>query len=149
MTTFSNVFSCISVYQPSLNQIQQMLATVYKHIKAETNGRHLADNISKCIFLNENVWIPIKISLKFVPKGRISNIPALVQTMAWRRPGVKPLSEPMMVSLPTHICVTRPLWVNDWSLPRQQYVGCDKNWPYVGTTLPTLAHLQCCLSEQI
>ena len=31
--------------------------------------------------------------------------------MAWRRPGDKPLFEPMMVSLPTHICVTRPQWV--------------------------------------
>ena len=58
-----------------------------------------------------NVWIPIKISLKFVPKGRINNIPILVQVMAWRRPGDKPLSEPMMVRLPTHICVTRPQWV--------------------------------------
>ena len=72
------------------------------------NGRHFADDIFKCIFLNENVWIPIKISLKFVPKGTINNIPALVQTMGWRRPGDKPLSEPIMVSLPTHICVTRP-----------------------------------------
>ena len=41
------------------------------------------------------------------------NIPALVQIMAWRRPGDKPLSEPMMVSLLTHICVTRPQWVKD------------------------------------
>ena len=32
--------------------------------------------------------------------------------MAWRRPGDKPLSEPMMVRLSTHICVTRPQWVN-------------------------------------
>ena len=31
--------------------------------------------------------------------------------MAWRRPGDKPLSEPMMVSLLTHLCVTRPQWV--------------------------------------
>ena len=30
------------------------------------------------ILLNENVWIPIEISLKFVPKGPIDNIPALV-----------------------------------------------------------------------
>ena len=50
--------------------------------------------------------------LKFVPKGPINNIPAMVQIMAWRRPGDKPLSEPMMVSLPTHICVSRPQWVN-------------------------------------
>ena len=40
--------------------------------------------------------------------GPINNIPAFVKIMAWRRPGDKPLSEPMMVILPTHICVTRP-----------------------------------------
>ena len=50
------------------------------------------DNIFKCIFLNENVWIPIQVSLKFIPKGIINILPALVQTMAWRRPGGKPLS---------------------------------------------------------
>ena len=65
-----------------------------------------------CILLNEHVWITIKNSLKFVPEGPINNIPALVQIMAWRRPGDKPLSEPMLVSLPTHICVTRLQWVN-------------------------------------
>ena len=75
------------------------------------NGRHFADDIFKCIFLNENVWIYIKISLNFVPKGRIDNILALVPIMAWRRRGDKPLSEPMVVSLLTHICVTRPQWV--------------------------------------
>ena len=54
----------------------------------------------------------MKISLKFVPKGPINNMPTLFPIMAWHRPGVKPLSEPMMVSLLTHICVTRPQWVN-------------------------------------
>ena len=38
-------------------------------------------------------------SLKFFPKGPINNIPALVQIMAWRWPGDKPLSEPMMVKI--------------------------------------------------
>ena len=80
-------------------------------IEAETNGRHFADDIFKCICLNENVWNPIKISLKFVPMGPINNIPAMVQIMAWRRPGDKPLSEPMVVSLSTHIYVARPQWV--------------------------------------
>ena len=46
----------------------------------------------------------------------MNSIPALVQIMAWRRPGDKPLSEPMMVRLPTHICVTRPQWVNSLRL---------------------------------
>ena len=76
------------------------------------NGRHFADDIFKRIFVNENVWILIWISLKFVPKGPINNIPALVQIMVWCRAGDKPLSEQMIVSLPTHICVTRPQWVN-------------------------------------
>ena len=80
-------------------------------LRPRQNGRHLPDDIFKCIFFNENVWISLKISLKFVPKVPINNIPALVLIMAWRRPGDKPLSEPMMVSLPTHVCVTRPQWV--------------------------------------
>ena len=44
--------------------------------------RHFAVDVFKCNFLNENVWIPIKISLKVVPKGPINNIPALVKIMA-------------------------------------------------------------------
>ena len=47
-------------------------------LRPRQNGRHFADAILKCIFLNENVWIPIEISLKFVPKIPIDNIPALV-----------------------------------------------------------------------
>ena len=61
------------------------------------NGRQFPDNIIKYILLNENISILIKISLKFISKGPINNIPALVQIMAWRRPGDKPLSKPMMV----------------------------------------------------
>ena len=84
----------------------------FNTLKPRQHGRHFPDDIFKCIFLNEHVKISIKISLKFVPKGPINIIPALVQIMARRRPGDKPLSEPMMVSLLTHICVTRPQWVN-------------------------------------
>ena len=50
----------------------------YQLIEAETNGHHFPDDIIKCIFFNENVFISIKISLKFVPKGQINTIPALV-----------------------------------------------------------------------
>ena len=80
-------------------------------LRPRQNGRHFPDDILKCIFLNENIWIAIKISLQFIPTVPINNIPALVQIMAWRRPGVKPLSETMLASLLRHICVTRPQWV--------------------------------------
>ena len=39
----------------------------------------------RCIFVNENICILIKISLNFVPKGPIDNNPALVQLMAPNR----------------------------------------------------------------
>ena len=83
--------------------------------RGRENGPHFPDDIFKCTFLNENISVAIKISLKFVPNGPINNIPALVQMMAWRRPGAKPSSEPMMVRLPTHNCVTRPQWVKQSS----------------------------------
>ena len=56
----------------------------------------LADDIFKWIFLNEKFCISIWILLKFVPKGPINNSTALVQVMAWRQTGDKPLSEPML-----------------------------------------------------
>ena len=47
-------------------------------LRPRQNSRFFPDDIFKCIFLNENVWISIKISLKFVPKGPINNILPLV-----------------------------------------------------------------------
>ena len=66
-------------------------------IEAETNGRYFSADIFKSIFFDENVWISIKITLKFVSRGPINNIPALFQIMAWHRPCDKPLPETMMV----------------------------------------------------
>ena len=72
-------------------------------------GRDEMDAISQTTCSS---WIPIEVSLKFVPRGSFNNNPALFQIMAWRRPGDKPLTEPVLVSSLTHICVTRPQWVN-------------------------------------
>ena len=88
------------------------------------------------VFLDENKWISINGSLKFIPKGPVNNIPALVQIMAWHRPGNKPLPEPMMASLLPYICVTRPQCVNgsgnDLLLPSHYPSQCDplsiKTW---------------------
>ena len=80
-------------------------------LRPRQNGSHFADDTCKRISLKGYVRILIKISPKFVPKSPIDNIPALFQIMAWRQPGNKPLSEAMMVSLLTHICVARPQWV--------------------------------------
>ena len=72
--------------------------TTFNTFRPRLDGRNFQDGIHKCIFVNENVSIVIKISLKVVTKGPINNIPSLVQIMAWRRSGDTPLSEAMMVS---------------------------------------------------
>ena len=59
----------------------------------EHNGHPFTDNIFKCIFMNETFCVLIRIPLKFIPIGSIISIP---------------LSEPMVASLLTHVCVTRP-----------------------------------------
>ena len=103
-------------------------AIVFNTLRPRHNERHFADDILKWIFLNENAWISIKISLKFVPQVPINNIPALVQIMAWRRPGDKPLSGLMMVRLPTHICVTQPQWVKFLTINTVQFICKSKMW---------------------
>ena len=60
------------------------------------NGRHFGRRHFQMLFLEWNDRILIQISLKFVPMSPIDNKPALVQVMAWRRIGDKPLSEPVM-----------------------------------------------------
>ena len=70
-----------------------------QHTEADKMATISQNHIFKCIFLNENVRISIKMSLKFVPKGPIDNMPALVQIMAWCQTGNKPLSEPKVAKV--------------------------------------------------
>ena len=102
-------------------QLVRLVNKILTWLRQKQNCCHFADDIFRCIFLNENVWILICISLKFVPKVPIDNNPSLVQIMAWRRGGDKPLSEPMMPSWLTHICITRPQWVHSFTLSISSY----------------------------
>ena len=61
------------------------------------NSRHFADNIFKCIFVNENCHHLTTISLRFVLKGYLNNGPAFIQIMAWNPTGDEPLPGPIMV----------------------------------------------------
>ena len=78
-------------------------------------GRDKMATIFQTTFSNAFSWMKMyKFRLRFhwslFPIVQLT-IPALVPIMAWRRPGDKPLSEPMMASLLMHICVTWPQWV--------------------------------------
>ena len=65
-------------------------------LKLEQNGCHIADDISKCIFLTENCPILIKISLECVHRGPINGKLVLIYVMAWDLPGKKSLTEPKL-----------------------------------------------------
>ena len=82
--------------------------SVFDTFSPRRNCRLFADDISKSIFLHENILISSIVSLNFAPIGQINNIPALVQITACGRLGDKPLSEPMMVSLLTHSSFRTP-----------------------------------------
>ena len=101
-----------------------------------------ADNTFKCIFLNESIRILIDISLKFVPKSQINNIPNIGwdNVLAPTRWQALSEPEPMMVSLLMHIYVTRPQWVKlTKDTPYRTHmcklwdiccVCLGENWPY-------------------
>ena len=100
-----------------------MLTVCLNTLRPKQNGHHFPDHIFRSISINKNASVSVTISLKCVPQDPIHNIRALVQITAWRRPGDKPLSEPMMVSLLTHICVTRPI---AWHITR--YGAINPTW---------------------
>ena len=95
-----------------------------KTLRPRQNGRQFADDTFKRILLKQNVRISFKISLKLVLRVQFLIFQHLFQIMAWRRPGDKPLSEAMMVSLLTHICVARPQWA------KLQFVEYDRKVPF-------------------
>ena len=98
MITF--YFICILYFIVSSLTVLSCINT----LRLRQNWCHFADNIFKCILFLMKIseWISLKISLKFVPKILINNIPALVKIEAWCWPGDKPSSEP----------ITQPQWVN-------------------------------------
>ena len=71
------------------------------------NGHLFPDDIFKWIFLMKIYELRLKISLKFVRRGLINNLPALVQIMAWRWPSAKPLHIFHAIMLVTPCLLTR------------------------------------------
>ena len=84
-------------------------------LRLTQNGRNFAADIFKYFYLMKIYEFWLKFHWSPFP---ISNIPALVQIMAWHQPGDKSLSEPMLVRLLAHICVTQPQRVNWYLMSR-------------------------------
>ena len=77
-----------------------------------------ADEILKCFFINEKYHIFIQISLRFIPKGPINNMPSMVQIMPWRHSDDNQLSDDSVVYWYIYIWNTQPwrihtLWTDD------------------------------------
>ena len=61
--------------------------------------------------------------------------------MAWRQPGDEPLSESMMVSLLTHICITQPQWVNNTLRPRQNKCHFETAFSELISSMKNVIHV--------
>ena len=78
------LLSCMDLTTIRMSEPQNKIIIAWKHWKKFNsslpgqNGRHFADNVFRCILLNENFHILTEISLKCVPEGPIDNNPALV-----------------------------------------------------------------------
>ena len=92
LKTFWRRIRCHPITRVSIRVMWNTLHVGLNTLSPRRNRRHFVKYISKYIFLNENGLISIRISLKFIPMGPINNIPVVIQIMAWRRPGDKPLS---------------------------------------------------------
>ena len=148
---FCKILRMDTVWLRARYSVSFWVESLINTLRPRLNGRHLPHDILKWILLNENVWLLIKISLKFAPKVPVNNIPQLLQIMAWRCSGDKPLSEPIMVSLLTHICLTRPQWVKvrHFCCSAICNICCEESWLYCGNWLlwgmylNSLAPVQC------
>ena len=139
----------LSYKQKSMDKISTCKAAIESltHWDRDKTAAISQMTFSNVFSIDENVWILLLISFKFVSKfqiNRINNIPALVEIMAWRRPGNKPLSQPTMVKLLTHICVTRPQWVkelaamlsvNTFVVIRKKHLNKPSNYLWFWTSL--------------
>ena len=123
-------------------QQYDVISALFVPLRPRQNGRHFSDDILGAFSWMKMFEFRIKFHKKFLPKGPINNISALVQIMAWRRPGDKPLSKPMMVSLPTHTCVARPQWVNSTTEVVFICITCRLEYVPVGVVnmFPRLEH---------
>ena len=73
---------CHIIIWDNRHSLRQMI-NVFNSLRPRQNRHHIADDVFKYNFLNENVWIPIKMSLKFVPKDPFDLAPNRRQTIIW------------------------------------------------------------------
>ena len=97
-------------------------------LNPKQNGRIFADDIFKLIFFNENIWISIKISSKFVPNCPINNKSSLVQVMTWRRTG----DEPLPVTMMTWLNCAYTWWRHQMETFSALLAICARNSPETG-----------------
>ena len=70
----------------------------------------------------------------------------LVDTMAWRPTGDKPSPEPMIITLLTHVCVTRPQWLKTANITSEIIFETRCIWNILSTHLSSIFLEKMCFS---
>ena len=108
-----------------------------KHIEAVAKWPTFRRRHFQCVFLNEIYEYRLRFHWNFFLRFEFNNIPELVKIVACHPPGHKPLSESIKVSLLTHICVTRPQWVNAYGACDYDMHWLFQSWWFHGMHLMT------------
>ena len=92
----------IDALDKKLSELEKarMVQVGFGTMRPGQDGWHFAGNIFKCLFLNENFCLLI---FNLLPLGSIDNMSYVVQVLAWRWTGSKPLSELMMTKFSCNI----------------------------------------------
>ena len=95
----SGKFACVSIWP------------IYAHGLCNSslsgrNGSHFADDIFRCIFVNEKFCILTKMSLKYIPTGLIIQQPSIGLDNGLASKRRKPLSEPMLTQFTADLIYT-------------------------------------------
>ena len=107
----NDIFHFLSFLNTKIAQAAWTNLSCIVHTWLTHQGRNIIAAISQTTFSNAFSWMKMhEFCLRFHWNLflRFNNIPVLIQIMASCWPGDKPLSEPVLVRLSTHICVTRP-----------------------------------------
>ena len=101
-------------------------------------GGKMANDIFNYISFNENVWISIKMSLKFIPKGQVDNKSVLFQVMAWCHHATSHYLNQCWPSSLTHICDSPGRWVKVRAQDRSPIMATRVTWPITSVLFTTM-----------
>ena len=117
----------------SVYSYRTILVSIVVSCPPEQNGRHFADDICKCIFLDEIYWFRLKFHWRLFPRVHLPIFPYWFRQWLGADHATSQYLNQCWSNSLTHICGTRGIWVNNhlirklaWVFYRAMRTICDQ-----------------------